>query len=220
MLTMRLIAGDLTRKPEKAESAVRKWLTYMALLISAAIVIGDLICFVDYLLRGQSTWPFLLKILTVFVTAGGVFSYYLAPTQKARVLTRSRDRWFASAAAVAVLLGLALGFHGAGTPSVQRRLTADSVRLRDLATLFGEIKIQYTTLGRAPQSLNDIPTTNPALRLRDPETGAPYEYRPVNDRQFELCANFATTNSSASPAPYIPDTRPHGAGRQCFTYPY
>ncbi|MGD1071513.1 MAG: DUF5671 domain-containing protein [Bryobacteraceae bacterium] len=80
--TMRILLRDLARKPEKAESGVRKWLTYIALLFSACTVIGDLVTFVDYFLRGQLTTPFLLKVLTVLVIAGGVFWYYLAPLEK------------------------------------------------------------------------------------------------------------------------------------------
>ena len=80
--TMRILLRDLARKPEKADSGVRKWLTYIAILISACTVIGDLVTFVEYFLRGQLTTPFLLKVLTVLVIAGGVFWYYLAPLEK------------------------------------------------------------------------------------------------------------------------------------------
>ena len=79
LVTMRILLTDLARKPDKAESGIRKWLTYIALLISAGTVIGDLVTFVSYFLRGQFTAPFLLKVLTVLVVAGGVFWYYLSP---------------------------------------------------------------------------------------------------------------------------------------------
>jgi hypothetical protein len=52
------------------------------MLISASVVIGDLIAVVDYFLRGEITTTFLLKVLTVFVIAGGVFLYYLQPLEK------------------------------------------------------------------------------------------------------------------------------------------
>jgi hypothetical protein len=87
LITMRILVRDLALKPDKAESGVRKWLTYVALLISASAVIGDLVTFVDYFLRGQFTAPFLLKVLTVLVIACAVFLYYLAPLER-----RERDR--------------------------------------------------------------------------------------------------------------------------------
>jgi hypothetical protein len=77
LLVMRTILRDLNRTPEKAESGVRKWLTYIALLIAAGVVMGDLITFLAYFLRGELTTRFLLKVLTVIAIAGGVFWYYL-----------------------------------------------------------------------------------------------------------------------------------------------
>jgi hypothetical protein len=82
LATMRILLRDISRKPEKLESGVRKWLTYIALLISASVVIGDLITTVDYFLRGEITTRFVLKVLTVLVIAGGVFLYYLQPLEK------------------------------------------------------------------------------------------------------------------------------------------
>ncbi len=82
LATMRILLRDISRKPEKLESGVRKWLTYIALLISASVVIGDLITTVDYFLRGEITTRFVLKVLTVLVIAGGVFLYYVQPLEK------------------------------------------------------------------------------------------------------------------------------------------
>lgn len=82
LLCTRFILRDVSAHPEKLESAVRKWLTYIALLIAAGVVIGDLITFLSYFLRGELTPRFVLKVLTVFVIAGGVFWYYLGSLQK------------------------------------------------------------------------------------------------------------------------------------------
>ncbi|MGA2435628.1 MAG: DUF5671 domain-containing protein [Bryobacteraceae bacterium] len=73
----RYILRHLKGHPEKLESGVRKWLTYIALLIAAGIVIGDLIEFLEYFLRGELTTRFILKVLTVLVIAGSIFWYYL-----------------------------------------------------------------------------------------------------------------------------------------------
>ena len=70
------------RLPEKLESGVRRWLTYIALLLASATVIGDLVTFLSYFLRGDLTTRFVLKVVTVFVIAGGVFWYYLLWLEK------------------------------------------------------------------------------------------------------------------------------------------
>ena len=77
LATMRLLLRGVRAQPEKLESGVRKWLTYIALLLASATVIGDLVTFLSYFLRGELTTRFVLKVLTVLVIAGGVFWYYL-----------------------------------------------------------------------------------------------------------------------------------------------
>ena len=77
LLVMRFILREVEKHPEKVESGVRKWLTYIALLVTAGIVIGDLITFLSYFLRGELTARFVLKALTVIVIAGSIFWYYL-----------------------------------------------------------------------------------------------------------------------------------------------
>ena len=77
LFTMRYITRELNAHPEKLESPVRKWLTYIALLIAAGIVVGDLITFLTYFLRGELTDRFVIKVVTTLVIAGGVFWYYM-----------------------------------------------------------------------------------------------------------------------------------------------
>lgn len=83
ILTMRSILRDVYAHPEKLDSAVRKWLTYIALLIAAGVVVGDLITFLTYFLRGEVTGRFASKVLVVLIISGGVFWYYLGSLKSA-----------------------------------------------------------------------------------------------------------------------------------------
>ena len=83
LLVMRYIVRELETHPEKLDSAVRKWLTYIALLIAAGVVVGDLITFLTYFLRGELTARFVAKVATVLVISSGVFWYYFGPLRKA-----------------------------------------------------------------------------------------------------------------------------------------
>jgi hypothetical protein len=67
----------LIAEPTKAGSPTRKWLTYIALFVAMAFIIGDVATLVFWLLGGELTTRFILKIVTVAVIAGGVFGYYL-----------------------------------------------------------------------------------------------------------------------------------------------
>jgi Domain of unknown function (DUF5671) len=82
LLTTRYILREVRLHPEKLESPVRKWLTYIALLIAAGVVVGDLITFLTYFLRGELTGRFVAKTSVVLAIAGGVFWYYLGSLQK------------------------------------------------------------------------------------------------------------------------------------------
>jgi Domain of unknown function (DUF5671) len=81
IFVMRYILAEVERHPEKLESPVRKWLTYIALLIAACVVVGDLIAFLTFLLRGELTARFMAKAAVVLVLAGGVFWYYMGSLQ-------------------------------------------------------------------------------------------------------------------------------------------
>jgi hypothetical protein len=76
LLVSTTVLRDERGHPEKCSSPVRKWLTYMALVIAACVFIGDLIAALTYFLRGEITSRFLAKAFVVLVFSGGVFFYY------------------------------------------------------------------------------------------------------------------------------------------------
>lgn len=129
----------------------------------------------------------------------------------------SRNQLFAAGSTVAVLFGLALGFHQAGSPRLQRLANADEARLNDLNVISGAVRGHYAVYKSLPQSLAELGRNGRVVRISDPDTGIAYEYRPLDERRFELCAVFSTDNRSEPSR--SPGFRVHGAGRQCFTYP-
>ena len=66
------VAADPTRR----NSAIRKWLTYITLLVAAAALVTDGITLVFNLLSGELTTRFILKVVVVAVIAGAGFGYY------------------------------------------------------------------------------------------------------------------------------------------------
>jgi hypothetical protein len=127
----------------------------------------------------------------------------------------NRNRVFAAGATAAVLLGLALGFHQVGSPGLQRLAHADEVRIQDINQISTLVRNHYAAYSKLPQSLAEF-SGNPGLRLSDPDKLA-YEYRPLGERRFEVCAVFSTDNRADTHR--SPIRRAHGAGRQCFMFP-
>ncbi len=75
LLSKRLLK-EISDAPEKAFSAVRRWLTYLTLFLAALALIGDGITLLFNLLQGELSIRFLLKVIVVLVIAGLIFSYY------------------------------------------------------------------------------------------------------------------------------------------------
>ncbi len=82
LLLMRMILKDLAVYREKTYSGVRKWLTYIALLIVALVGIGTLIAFLASFFGGDLTPRFLLKVLVILTIDGSILTYYYQWVQR------------------------------------------------------------------------------------------------------------------------------------------
>lgn len=82
LLVMAYILRRVEVHADKLDSPVRKWLTYLALLVAAGVMLADLIAFLTELLQGGLTPRFLAKDAVVLVIAGGVFWYYMGAVQR------------------------------------------------------------------------------------------------------------------------------------------
>jgi hypothetical protein len=91
LLVMKFIAREVDSHPEKLDSAVRKWITYIALFITAAIAVGDLIKILTAFLRGELTANFSAKAAVVLAIAGGIFWYYFGAMQQKAIPVKSSN---------------------------------------------------------------------------------------------------------------------------------
>jgi hypothetical protein len=74
----RTIENEMRRRADLADSPIRSWLTYAALVLGALVVLCDGIWFLETLLRGELSIRFLLDSLVLLVLGGGVIVYYLS----------------------------------------------------------------------------------------------------------------------------------------------
>ncbi len=147
LLISRAVVRDTGEHPDKLNSPVRKWLTYLALAIAAGVFIGDLITILTYLLRGEITSRFFTKASVVLILSGGVFFYYYGGMKKSDDVEHEESwnhkRWMAAVSTLAVTVVIILGFLNIGPPKRQRRMRADARRLQELFQLSGEIKAKW-----------------------------------------------------------------------------
>jgi hypothetical protein len=73
VFTRRQISEDAGRR----RSPVRKWLTYMALFVTALVLCSVAVYVIYSFLSGEATLRFLLKALTVAAVSAAIFVFYL-----------------------------------------------------------------------------------------------------------------------------------------------
>lgn len=213
LLISRIVIRDAAAQPEKRDSSVRKWLTYMALVIAASVFMGDLITALAYLLRGELTSRFVTKSVVVLALSGGVLFYYFGGLRKtdAAPSRMDRDRLMAGVSSFAVAIIIVLGFLQLGSPRVQREIRADAERVRDLYFLSTNVSnYWHSHSSQLPQTIEQL-----SPNYADPITQARYEYRPKQGSQYELCATF-TRKSDRQQYTGQPDVWAHPAGHHCF----
>jgi hypothetical protein len=191
-------------------------------------MICDLIWFLDYLLTGEITLRFFLKAATVMIICAGIFAYYLTSLKWTRTANITAAKWrnlvFATTAAAAVISSFCAGLVVAGTPTQQRLVEADRVRVDNLRTMAQAVKIWHDRESRRNPSATIPPNIEVLARggpltmnlPTDPLTHAPYEYHPQAGTRYELCANFSASNIGAPDATMHSDFWRYGRGKTCF----
>lgn len=190
-------------------SLVRKWVTYIALFLSALAFFADLTYVIYNFLAGEITTRFLLKALVVGAVAGTVFSFYLRNVEA----NRPRARFFLAGTAVVVVAAIVAGLTGGGVPSQARQDRFDAMRYRSLKEIAAHLtcaprNAEERVLPKVLSSSTLSAHCNGAYisedYLTDPETGRPYTYRRKNDREFSVCAKFYDARKAISRDPFPP----------------
>jgi Domain of unknown function (DUF5671) len=217
-IVMRVILKEARGHPERLESGVRKWLTYIALFVTAVVMICDLIWVFSYFLKGELSTRFLLKAFTVMLISTAIFVYYLGSLRWDRntnvIQVTALSRQFAVGAAAVLLASFCVGLGITGTPSEQRHLEADQRRIDNLRGIAGALNSWHTRVLPLPNTLSELVGygVNDS-DIADPETKIPYEYRVKSGDDYELCATFS---GSEGIAPYQNQFWRHQKGRTCY----
>lgn len=221
------LARGVTRHSEKRELKIRKWLLYFTLFLAAGVIIGDLVALIYNFLNGDLTLRFLFKAATILFIALVVFSYYLWNLRSGVMASRDRRmRVLVFGVIAIVVVATVAGFFIAGSPFAERLRRLDSQRVRDLQTIQWQVVSYWQKKDKLPENLDAL-TDNISgfVTPRNPESGAPYEYRVIANLKFELCSVFKSqgaeegNNLPRAGGPYGGDMTAswqHDIGRVCF----
>ncbi len=224
----RTLHRECVRHPEKLQSGVRRWLTYLTLFVTACTISGDLITLLFYLLQGELTIRFLLKVFAVLSLSGLPFMYYFAVIRfDPQSYVDSRiHRVFFWIISVIVFVAVVWGIATAGSPLYGRKERLDETRVNDLRLIREEIMDyvygperfngqKITVLPKPlPPNLDVVAknATYAKLSIFDPDTQNPYEYV-IRGSTFDLCATFSLSQNLDYNI-----TWNHPAGSYCFTF--
>jgi glucose uptake protein GlcU len=221
----RLVHQEIRKDAEKAKIGIRKWLVYLTIFAAGAFLAGDLIALINTFLNGEITTRFLLKVLVVFVLAGGIFWYYLEEIRGRWEKDEKTSKYIGAGVVIVVVAAIVSGFYLIGTPQDARAERFDRERVSDLEELQWHIVEYYRAKQTLPETLADLEDSIRYAEIPvDPDSGVDYTYRVVEGTTFELCATF--TRASDNDASHY--TRPvpgpgvkgsdwsHGAGETCF----
>jgi len=224
----RTLHRECVRHPEKLQSGVRRWLTYLTLFVTACTISGDLITLLFYLLQGELTIRFLLKVFAVLFLSGLPFMYYFAVIRfDPKSYGESRiHRVFFWMTSVIIFVAVVWGIATAGSPLYGRKERLDETRVNDLRLIREEImNYVYGPERWNGQKIVVLPKPLPAslevvannaayqkLALGDPETLQPYEYV-QRGTTFDLCATFGLPRDLNYDI-----TWNHPVGQHCFTF--
>ncbi len=193
-----LIRREAKIRPESLQSGVRKWLTYVALVVASIVLIGDGVWLLAAFLTGDVTAAFAAKSILVIGVTGGVFAYYLGSV-RATDLKTWRDRFFATVATIAVVVALVLGFAPIGSPFEAQAIARDTAKLQALSQVAATANSDRTVTGAT-----SVPATIPGT--------TPGEYQRIDANEYHLCDTFERPSPTT-----ITGMWKHPAGRYCFT---
>lgn len=217
----------------KVESKLSRWLTYIVLLITGGVIIGDLITIIFNFLQGEYGMRFLSKAVTIFIVSGVIFSFYFLERKRIQYKKDISSGLFwlvGSVTGILVILSIILGFVVGGTPSEARLRKFDSQRAQDLQMVSSAVSNFAFENSRLPKDLSEIKDNvryNYGASYIDPETKENYEYRiisqgsGVNDSaEYELCGVFSLSTLSEIKGVYeygYGNWAEHDQGRVCKT---
>lgn len=209
---------------EQLQSLVRKWFTYIVLVVVAGVILGDLIALLTSFLGGELALRFSLKALSILIISSSIFGYYLFELKRSGASQFPRGlKVFVGAVILFVLLALVFAFSVMGSPGKQRALQFDQRRVSDIQQISHAVNSYWERKGKLPLSFEEL-KTQPYLYIqsvKDPRTQEPYEYLVLGDKKYELCAVFETDSGeyrqrAKVPTPFSEEVWNHGIGRTCF----
>ena len=224
-LTVAQINKNLFKGLLGKDSGVRKWLTYFILLVSSLVMLGWLIAVIYSFLDGELTAKFILKALTAIAISAAVFTYYLYDIKRDNVVGVKDKvvRAYFYGSLIVVIAVLISAFVFVESPRETRNIKHDNNVLNKFERIDNAINDYYRENKDLPNNLNILLENTVYFNeddLKDNTTKKKFDYKMVDNRTYELCAEFLASNKEDEGDNYrygYHNKRwKHDAGYQCL----
>ncbi len=192
LLLMRFIHKDAVRDSSRNEIWVRRWALILTLFVAGIAMAVDLITLLTTFLNGEAlTTAFLLKVLIIFLVAGGVFMHFIADFRGYWDLFPGRRNMVRIGVAVLAVGTVISGFFIVGTPGEARLARFDAQKVSDLQNIQSQVVYYWQAKQKLPAIIGDLnnPLSYGPVPV-DPQTSEPYTYEKTGALSFKLCAAF------------------------------
>jgi len=231
---MSLIRKDIATDPARKELWVRRWALILTLFVAGTAIAINLITLLTTFLNGEAlTTAFLLKVLVIFLVAGGVFMHFISDLRGYWDMFPARRRAVSIGVGILAAVSIFAGFFIVGTPREARLMRFDAQKVSDLQTIQYQVVSYWQAKRALPSALVELnnPLTYTIVPV-DPQTSDSYRYEAKGKLTFKLCATFnapgsgpeyfssqprSVSNSKMSAAEDgLWETWEHEAGDVCF----
>lgn len=204
-LSLRQIIKGLKKKEIEYDSQIRKWLTYLIILISSVIILGVFIAIINSFLSGDLSTKFALKSITVFIISALIFSYYFYDIKEVgkereekeenKKTKKGKDKTktlFFILALIIILSAFVASWFYIESPRETRMRKIDNMTVSNINNLENLVNNYYQENEELPKQLDDLEDLNYYDKdvFINPETRKEIEYNVLSNSEFELCTEF------------------------------
>ena len=206
------------------DSATRRWLTYLVILVSSVVMLGWLIAIVNNFLDGELTIKFILKAATAIGIAAAIFTFYYYDIKRDKVAGKKDEiiQFYFYASLAAVIIVFIAGLFIMESPQKTRGRKMDNAVLENFEDIDRAIGTYYKDNEKLPADLETVKSEFSYITdkdLKNLATGEKYKYKIKRENIYELCATFKISNEDDTGGyeKYYDDRWPHDAGYQCLS---
>jgi len=215
-----LYSGELDR-----DSGIRKWLTYLILFITSVVMIGWFIGTVNSFLDGELTLKFALKALTAIGIAAIIFNFYFYDIKRDKVKGEKNKiiQIYLYSSIFIIVATFVASLFIVESPRETRNRKLDEAILTDFETISNAMTDYYNEYDRLPEDLEILKEEFTYImdNLQNSATKEKYGYKVIDDKKYELCATFRSSNKEAEEDEKtfyrFGDFWLHDAGYQCLS---